>query len=75
MLFKVNIASYNCRGIKSAVTDMSKLCEDNQIIQLQETMLCSHNLDFIHIIHDDFYSAGCLSVDSSERILTGRQSW
>ena len=48
------------------------MCESNDIILLQETMLCSHNVDMIHTIHPDFYAGGCSSVNSEEFILTSR---
>ena len=48
------------------------MCESNDITLLQETMLCSHNLDMIHTIHPDFYAGGCSSVNSEDFILTGR---
>ena len=44
---KLRIVSYNCRGIKSSIPLLGKMCESNDIILLQETMLCSHNLDMI----------------------------
>ena len=69
---KLRIVSYNCRGIKSSIPLIGKICESNDIILLQETMLCSHNLDMIHTIHPDFYAGGCSSVNSEEFILTGR---
>ena len=69
---KLRIVSYNCRGIKSSIPLLGKICESNDIILLQETMLCSHNLDMIHTIHPDFYAGGCSSINSEEFILTGR---
>ena len=51
---------------------LGKMCESNDIIIRQETMLCSHNRDMIHTIHPDFYAGGCSSGNSEELILTGR---
>ena len=67
---KLRIVSYNYRGIKSSVPLLGKMCASNDIILLQETMLCSHNLDMLHSIHPDFYAGECSSVKSEE--LTGR---
>ena len=44
----------------------------NDIVLLQETLLCSHNLHSINSIHSDFYAGGCTSIDSSERVIMGR---
>ena len=54
------------------VEGLNPLCTDNNIVLLQETLLCSHNLHFIKSIHSDFYAGGCTSVDSSERVIMGR---
>ena len=69
---KLRIVSYNCRGIKSSLSVIHELCTNNDIVLLQETLLCSHNLHFINSIHSDFYAGGCTSVDSSERVIMGR---
>ena len=61
---KLRIVSYNCRGIKSSLPVIHELCTDNDIVLLQETLLCSHNLHFINSIHSDFYAGDCTSVDS-----------
>ena len=68
----LRIVSYNCRGIKSSIPLLGIICESNDIIILQETMLWSHNIDMIHTIHPDFYAGGCSSVNSEEFILSGR---
>ena len=68
----LKIVSYNCRGIKSSIPLLWKMCDSNDIILLQETMICSHNLDMIHTIHPDFYAGGCSSINSDEYILNGR---
>ena len=65
---KLKIVKYNCRGIKSSKPVLGKICESNDIILPEETMLCSHNLDMIHTIHPDFYAGGCSSVNSEEFI-------
>ena len=69
---KLRIVSYNCRGIKSSLPVIHEVCTDNDIVLLQETLPCSHNLHFINSIHSDFYAGGCISVDSSERVIMGR---
>ena len=69
---KLIIVSYNCRGIASSIHLLGKICESNDIILLQETTLCSHNLDMIGTIYPAFYAGGCSSVNSEEFILTGR---
>ena len=70
---KLRIVNYNCRGIKSSKPVQGKICESNDIILPQETMLCSRNLDMIHTFHPDFYAGECSSVNSDEElILTGR---
>ena len=68
----LNIVNYNCRGIKSSIPLQWKMCESNDIILHQETMLCSHNPDMIRTIHSDFYAGGRSSINSHDFILTGR---
>ena len=65
---KLRIVSYNCRGIKSSLPVIHELCTDNDIVILQETLLCSHNLHFINSMHSGLYA----SVDSGERVIMGR---
>ncbi len=68
----LRIVTYNCRSIKSSLSRVQKLCLDHDVILLQETWLYSHNLDFIHSVHKDFYAGGCSSIDSSQQVITGR---
>ena len=45
----LRIVTYNCRGIKSSLPVIHELCADNDIVLLQETLLCSHNLLTLYI--------------------------
>ena len=63
-MMDLKIVSYNGRGIKSSIPLLWKMCESNDIILLQETLLCSHDLYTIHTIHPDFYAGGCSSINS-----------
>ncbi len=55
----LRIVTYNYREIKSSLPVIHELCTDNDIVLLQETLLCSHNLNFINSLHSDFYPGGC----------------
>ena len=66
---KLIIISYKCGGIKYSIPLLGKMCESNDIIPLQETMICSHNIDMIYTIHPDlFYAGESSSVNSDEFI-------
>ena len=65
----LRIVTYNCRGIKSSLPVIHELCTDNDIFLLQGTVLCSHNIHLINSLHSEFYAGGCISVDSSERVI------
>ena len=56
----LRIVTYNYREIKSSLPVIHELCTDNDIVQLQETLLCSHNVHFINSLHSDFYGGLCI---------------
>ena len=66
---KLIIVSYNCRGIKSSLPVIHELCSDNDIVLMQETLLCSHNIHCINAIHSDFYAGVVLRLTPANVLL------
>ena len=67
---KVQIASYNCRGWKSAANYVNNLFNQCDICMLQEHWLTEEQLHLINI-NDDFLSTGVSGMVSSD-LITGR---
>lgn len=67
----ISIVSFNCRYIKSSVTDIYELCNKYDIIALQETWLMDFEQSVLGDIHPDFYYKGVAAVRSDEE-LSGR---
>ena len=68
----LKIASWNCNGLKRKKEFIAELCNDLDIVALQETLLMSHDLNETENIHRDFKCFSKSSVDSNIEILTGR---
>ena len=68
----IKIASYNCKNVKTSLTDISKLCEDHDVILLQETWLFEHDLCILSKMSNDFYAKGISSMNSNDGLILGR---
>ena len=69
----LRVSSFNCTGIKSSVEFIAHdLCNDNDIIALQETWLLPHDLPICSSIHPDFCAFATSSVDVGAGVLRGR---
>ena len=62
----------NCEGIKSKLGYLKQLCDNVDVICLQETWLMEHEIDTLNNIHPDFNAFSISGVDSSAGILVGR---
>ena len=56
MFNSLRIMSYNCYGLKSSFVDLYELCEQFDIIFLQETLLFKHELPVLSNIHPEYFS-------------------
>ena len=72
MFNSLRIMSYNCYGLKSSLVDLYELCEQFDIIFLQETLLFKHELPVLSNIHPEFEGMGISAIDDTSHILAGR---
>ena len=68
----ISIASFNCRNIKSSVSEIQDLCNKYDVILLQETWLLDFELPFLSTIHTNFYGKGIATVKTNDAVITGR---
>ena len=68
----LTVSTFNCRGLKSAMNQVQKLCNNSQIVALQETWLYSNDLDIVKNIHKDFSGFSISSVRDDVDIHRGR---
>ena len=61
----LRIMSYNCYGLKSSLVDLYALCEQFDIIFLQETLLFGYELPLLCDIHPDFEGMGISAIDDT----------
>ncbi|KAL0840115.1 hypothetical protein ABMA28_015422 [Loxostege sticticalis] len=66
------IITYNCKNIKRSVDCVRDLCQNADVVALQETWLLPHDLTFLGCIHRDFSYTGKSAVDLSTGVLRGR---
>ncbi len=66
------IISFNCEGVKSKLLYIQSLCEDADLIFLQETLLMPHKTNLFNNVHPDFNSYAVSSVECGSSILIGR---
>ena len=68
----LHIVSFNCNGMKSSLADILYLCDNYDIIFLQETWLFPHNLCMLKKLNVEFHGDGISAIDTSSGIITGR---
>ena len=68
----LTISTFNCQGLKSAMNQVQNLCNNSQIVALQETWLYSNDLDVVKNIHKDFSGFSTSSVKDDVGIHRGR---
>lgn len=65
-------ATYNCKYVKRAVSDICRLCDECVVIALQETWLFPDEVAFLGGIDSRFSSTGTSAIDTTEGLLRGR---
>lgn len=68
----ISMCSFNCRSFKHSLPAINKLCNDHDIVLLQEHWLIPNDLHLLNSAHPDFLSCGQSAVDLSSNILVGR---
>jgi len=71
-LTNISLCTLNCRSVKNSVVEISSLCNDYDIVFLQEHWLLPHDLDFLATIHPDYLAVGQSAVDIDKDVLVGR---
>jgi len=66
------VATFNCRSVKSSLAEIRQLCDQSDIVLLQEHWLLPNELDYLSNIHPDFLSHATSAVDLSQGLLVGR---
>ena len=72
MGFNLRIATFNCYGIKTSLSTVYDLCDNSDIVFLQETLLFPHELSVLSTAHPEFEGMGVSAIDTTERIIVGR---
>ena len=63
MTSQLKIVSFNCGGVANILPVISDLCDQNDVIVLQETWLTPLNIDLFVGLHDEFDCHSITSVD------------
>ena len=66
-----SFVSFNCAGVKNKLPYIAVLCEQSDIIFLQETWLMPHETNALDNVHPDFNNYSISSVDAGS-VLVGR---
>jgi len=69
---KFRLATFNCRSVKSSVNEVKELCNNFDVVMLQEHWLMPHELSMLSAVHTDFLAVAKSAVDISSHILIGR---
>ena len=69
---QVNIVTFNCHGFASSKEELKLLCENNQILCIQEHWLFPEDVSLLDTVHDDFKSTGVSAIDPSKGMVVGR---
>ena len=68
----LRITSLNCYGIKTSLYQEYELCENSDIVFLQETLLFTRELSILSTLYLDFEGMGVSAIDSISVIISGR---
>ena len=68
----IRVTSFNCKNYKTSVNEIYELCDNCDILVLQETWLLEVDLSLLSNIHTQFYAKGISSVNVESGILKGR---
>src|SRR5207244_2043725 len=68
----IRLCSFNCRSVKNCIPVIRELCDNHDILLLQEHWLLPNELNLLGAIHPQFLSIGLSAVDISNNILLGR---
>ena len=69
---KLKIVTYNCKNVTTNIQFVRDLCQENDIILLQEHWLRKDQLHILQNVHTDFLGYGVSAMDTGKKILKGR---
>jgi len=67
-----SLCTFNCRSIKSYVSEVRELCGKFHLVCVQKHWLLPNELDYLSSINSDFLAVGRSAVDISRSTLVGR---
>ena len=72
MATTLNVCSFNCKNIKTSVTELNDVCTNHDFVLLQETWLSRPELPMLSQINSSFTGYGLSSMNEESQILPGR---
>ena len=72
MATPIDIASFNCKNIKSSVDEVRQLCKGKDVVLLQETWLTKADIPILNQLDPAFNSKGISAMNSEDGLMTGR---
>jgi len=69
---QLSVCTFNCRSVKSSLTELWQLCESYDIICLQEHWLLPVELNVLPQFRSDFLSTAPSAVNIDYDVLVGR---
>ena len=68
----VKVVSFNCNSVRSRAENVKALLKENDVICLQEILLCKSDLNILNDFNDDFYNVAFVEDRESLDINEGR---
>jgi len=68
----IRLCTYNCRSVKHSFPEVQQLCDNHELVLIQEHWLMPDELHLLSNIHVDFLACGSSAVDTFRDILIGR---
>ena len=65
----LKIISFNCCGVINKLPVIKKICEENDIVLLQETWLMPYNVGILDSVHRDFSAYSTSAVDCTQALI------
>ena len=72
IIYMLHICSFNCHSFKNSLNAITSLCDNYDIVFLQETWLAKFELPLLNQTHKDFLGCGISAFNSSDSLLCGR---
>ena len=68
MATTLNVCSFNCKNIKTSVTELNDLCTNHDFVLLQETWLSRPELPMLSQRNSSFTGYGCFNAYCSIKL-------